>query len=265
VSTVKANNVQVGQSGTATNNFTLYQPSTPDGTVRLAVGNSGATTGDVLSVSNTGLSVTGTLSATGNVSFNGGTFVFNESGADKDFRIEGDTEPNLFFTDASTDRVGVGTGAPLEKFHAAGSATFGASSTVAPNRYTAFNTLVKTNIAASGTAVIDLVANNNSNSGFSIAVAEVDLAVAWDASPQTLQGHYKYGYLTVNNSTGGGSAAITEMFNGSAGSFIVATTDFVVSRPSARTIRITYTSTAGGAVRIAALVKGWSIASVSIT
>jgi len=73
VSTVKANNVQVGQSGTATNNFTLYQPSTPDGTVRLAVGNSGATTGDVLSVSNTGLSVTGTLSATGNVTLSGGT------------------------------------------------------------------------------------------------------------------------------------------------------------------------------------------------
>ena len=73
MSTVKANNVQVGQSGTATNNFTLYQPSTPDGTVRLAVGNSGATTGDVLSVSNTGLSVTGTLSATGNVTLSGGT------------------------------------------------------------------------------------------------------------------------------------------------------------------------------------------------
>jgi hypothetical protein len=53
-----------------------------------------------------------TLSATGNVSFDGGTFVFNESGADKDFRIEGDTEPNLFFTDASTDRVGIGTSSP---------------------------------------------------------------------------------------------------------------------------------------------------------
>jgi hypothetical protein len=54
VSTVKANNVQVGQSGTATNNFTLYQPSSPDGTVRLAVGNSGATSADVLTANSSG-------------------------------------------------------------------------------------------------------------------------------------------------------------------------------------------------------------------
>jgi hypothetical protein len=48
MSTLKTNNVQVGQSVTATNNFTLYQPTVPDGTVRLGVGNSGATTADVL-------------------------------------------------------------------------------------------------------------------------------------------------------------------------------------------------------------------------
>ena len=50
MSTLKTNNVQVGQSPTASNNFTLYQPSTPDGTVRLGKGNSGATTGDVMTV-----------------------------------------------------------------------------------------------------------------------------------------------------------------------------------------------------------------------
>ena len=54
MSTVKANNHQIGQSGTATNNFTLYQPSTPDGTVRLAVGNSGATSADVLTANSSG-------------------------------------------------------------------------------------------------------------------------------------------------------------------------------------------------------------------
>ena len=38
--------------------------------------------------------------------------VVNESGADVDFRVEGDTEANLLFVDASTDRVGIGTSSP---------------------------------------------------------------------------------------------------------------------------------------------------------
>tara|TARA_R100000908_G_scaffold61101_1_gene38872 strand:+ start:51 stop:1868 length:1818 start_codon:yes stop_codon:yes gene_type:complete len=41
-----------------------------------------------------------------------GTFVINEPGLDFDFRIEGDNEANLFFVDASTDRIGVGTSTP---------------------------------------------------------------------------------------------------------------------------------------------------------
>jgi hypothetical protein len=54
MSTLKTNNVQVGQSVTATNNFTLYQPSSPDGTVRLGVGNAGATTADVITANSSG-------------------------------------------------------------------------------------------------------------------------------------------------------------------------------------------------------------------
>ncbi len=42
------------------------------------------------------------------VNFNGATeVVFNDGGADVDFRIEGDTEPNLFVIDAGTDQVRV--------------------------------------------------------------------------------------------------------------------------------------------------------------
>ena len=55
---------------------------------------------------------TGALTSTGNISFDGGSFVFNESGADKDFRIEGDTNANLFVADASTDRIGIGIAEP---------------------------------------------------------------------------------------------------------------------------------------------------------
>lgn len=44
----------------------------------------------------------------------------NESGADKDFRVEGDTDANLLFTDASTDRVGIGTNTPSAKLDVSG-------------------------------------------------------------------------------------------------------------------------------------------------
>jgi hypothetical protein len=53
MSTVVTKNVQVGTSGTAAQNFTLYQPASPDGTVRLANGNSGTTT-DLVTVTSAG-------------------------------------------------------------------------------------------------------------------------------------------------------------------------------------------------------------------
>lgn len=65
MSTLKTNNVQVGQSVTATNNFTLYQPASPDGTVRLGVGNYGATTLDAITATSAGNVSIGT--ATNNV------------------------------------------------------------------------------------------------------------------------------------------------------------------------------------------------------
>ena len=64
----------------------------------------------------TGTTTLAALTASGNVSFDGGTFVFNESGADKDARFGGVTDANLLFLDASTDRVGVGTSNPAQKF-----------------------------------------------------------------------------------------------------------------------------------------------------
>jgi hypothetical protein len=43
--------------------------------------------------------------------------VVNESGADVDFRVEGDTDANLLFVDASADKIGIGTNAPSEVLH----------------------------------------------------------------------------------------------------------------------------------------------------
>ena len=46
------------------------------------------------------------------VEFGTGEVVFNDGGANYDFRIEGDTNANLFFVDASAEAVGIGTASP---------------------------------------------------------------------------------------------------------------------------------------------------------
>ena len=56
MSTLKVNNLQVGQDGTAANNYTLYQPASPDGTVRLGYGVSGSVT-DILTLKNSRLGI----------------------------------------------------------------------------------------------------------------------------------------------------------------------------------------------------------------
>lgn len=54
MSLVKTNAVQVGQSATASQNFTITTPTTPDGSLKISRGNAGATTGDVIAVNANG-------------------------------------------------------------------------------------------------------------------------------------------------------------------------------------------------------------------
>lgn len=49
--------------------------------------------------------------------------VINESGADSDTRIESDTEANMLYIDASTNRIGVRTATPTTTFHIYGTET----------------------------------------------------------------------------------------------------------------------------------------------
>jgi hypothetical protein len=79
----------------------------------------GSTMFDVLNDAGN-ITANGTLNVAGNVSFDGGTFVFNESSADLDFRIEGNGDANLFFTDAGNDRVGIKTNSPSTELHVVG-------------------------------------------------------------------------------------------------------------------------------------------------
>jgi len=87
MSLIKANAVQIGQSNTATQNFTLAVPSSPNGTIKLARGNAGATTQDVLNVSTTGVvsfpQGFATSSITANVTGNLTGDVFASNGTSK--------------------------------------------------------------------------------------------------------------------------------------------------------------------------------------
>ena len=56
-----------------------------------------------------------TLTVSGDVVFNGGTFTYNSSGADKDVQFYGDGDNNLLYLDAGNDRVGVGVSVPEGK------------------------------------------------------------------------------------------------------------------------------------------------------
>lgn len=82
-------------------------------------GVTGGGSNDQLAVWSSGTSIDGSTALT----FNGTTFgvdaaaVFNNSEANVDFRVAGDTETNLFFVDASADAVGIGTSTPAGKFN----------------------------------------------------------------------------------------------------------------------------------------------------
>ncbi len=68
----------------------------------------------------------GITAATADISLGvDGSAVFNEQGNDSDFRIEGDTDVNLFFVDASQNRIGIGIAVPNRKFEILDPAGFG--------------------------------------------------------------------------------------------------------------------------------------------
>jgi len=66
------------------------------------------------------ITANGTLDVAGNVNFNGGTFIYNEAGADLDARFEGSGEANLIYLDAGNDRIGIGTASPSTELHVVG-------------------------------------------------------------------------------------------------------------------------------------------------
>ena len=116
---------------TVTANVTWTLPAT-DGTANQALVTNGSGTlswatsgGNSIVEGNSNVTVTDagtgkiefTVDAVEVADFTTSGVVFNESGANQDFRIEGDTQANLFVIDASADAVGIGTNSPAVLTH----------------------------------------------------------------------------------------------------------------------------------------------------
>jgi len=88
------------------------------------------------------------------VEFGTSEVVFNDGGNDIDFRIEGDTNANLFFVDASADAIGIGTTSPSNLLHlsAAGNAYLQIENRAAGNDFNIGN--------SSGSGIFQLTGSN---------------------------------------------------------------------------------------------------------
>ena len=124
MSTVKSKKLQVGTDATSSNNFTIYQPATPDGTLRIGVGNADSPTEiarfDATGMISGGATPDALSTATGSapsysarvwVNFNGtGTVAILASGNVSSLTDNGVGDYTINFTTAMVDTNYVMTG-----------------------------------------------------------------------------------------------------------------------------------------------------------
>lgn len=131
-----ANNafVTIGTMGIANLGLLSGAGATMTGALALAVGSVGLPSLTFSGDLDTGIyrsdsnKINIATAGTERVEFGPTEVVFNDGLANYDFRIAGDSNPNLLFADASTDRVGFGVGNPATGLHlsvTAGSSTIG--------------------------------------------------------------------------------------------------------------------------------------------
>jgi len=123
-----ANLTTIGTTAGSPTTGTLQNGAGSNVTTLTIAGTLDATTlgGTLSTAAQTNITSVGTLTA---LSVNGttalqGAVTINESGANVDFRVEGDTYQNLLLVDASTDRVAIGTSSPSELLHVNGIGRF---------------------------------------------------------------------------------------------------------------------------------------------
>ena len=121
--------------------------------------------------------VTGLLNTILYDHFSGRNIVVNATEDNYDFRVAGDTESHLLFTDASTDRVGIKTFLPQSDFDVAGSSSLRGNVILGdasvplvsqPIKVTE-DTYFKTDVTVAGTGVINTL---NINSAFTLPTSD---------------------------------------------------------------------------------------------
>ena len=122
----------------------------------------------------------GILTSAGNVSFDTGTFTFNTSEGDYDVRFAGDSETNLLYLDASTDRVGINTASPGVDLDVVGTFRASGNTDIDGGTFT-FNTSeasVDARFAGSGETNLLFIDASADMVGIKIAAPTSDLHVA---------------------------------------------------------------------------------------
>jgi hypothetical protein len=140
--------------------------------------------------------------------------IVNSNGADQDTRISGDNDNNLLFTDASADKVGIGTSTPSEKLDVAGNLAIS-------NGFLSFSQTPQAatgNAAASlSTAITNFTLSSGSDS-LSLAAGSTGqvkiINVIAGAGSVSINVATRVGFTTVNSSTVGGTITLLALASG---------------------------------------------------
>jgi len=140
--------------------------------------------------------------------------IVNSNGADQDTRISGDNDNNLLFTDASADKVGIGTSTPSEKLDVAGNLAIS-------NGFLSFS---QTPQAATGNAAASI---STSITNFTLSSGSDSLSLATGTTGQvkiinviagagsvSINVATRVGFTTVNSSTVGASITLLALTSG---------------------------------------------------
>ena len=124
--------------------------------------------------------------------------VVNQTGADVDFRIEGDTEVNLFYANAGTESIGIGTSAPnsgrLHVTHSSGTIGYFESSQSSANTNNVVLNATQTNSSAN---LVFQINSGTTAQGVFRLNSDSSLALNLGASPTEKYRFLSSGFLGI--------------------------------------------------------------------